>query len=46
MLNNPHTDFKIGDKREITIEYTIHVIVELMRAGNTIYEKIKEKIKT
>lgn len=42
---NPRTMHKIGDERKIDIEYSIHVISELMRAGDSIQKKLLEKIK-
>jgi len=43
LVSNLNTTFKIGDKRELTMEYIIHVIAELMRAGEIFYKKILEK---
>lgn len=43
--NNPDTDFTVGEEREISIEYTIQVIFELMKISKVVFNEIKSKIK-
>jgi hypothetical protein len=44
LKNNSRTDYKIGDERTIDVGYSIHVISELIHAGESIQKKILEKI--
>jgi len=44
LKNNLNTNYKIGDERIIDIEYSIHVISELMHAGESIQKKFIEKL--
>lgn len=44
LKNNSLTTFRIGDERKIDVEYSIHVISELMHAGESIHKKVLEKL--